>query len=337
MGLILYTAVEAVVPIILLILLGVWLRHRKLLSDGFLNTGNKLVFRLGLPCMLFVNVYSIESLDAVHWDVILYACAMILLVFFLGLVTAVLTTPVPERRGVILQCSFRSNSAIIGLTLAAALGGPEAEAVAACTAAVTIPLFNVLAVIALSMFSKGEKKQSFGKICMDIVKNPLIHGVLLGLLCLGIRWLQAVAFGEVVFRLNRQLSFVYTALQWLKTLTTPLSLIVLGGQFVFSAVKELKKEIIVSTLWRVVFAPTLAIGGAVALSKMGALNCGVNEFPALVGLFDSPVAVSSAIMASQMDNDEQLATQLVVWTTIFSAFTIFATVCILMAMGLLNV
>ena len=336
MGHILCTAVEAVMPIILLILLGVWLRRRKLLSDGFLETGNKLVFRLGLPCMLFVNVYSIDSLEAVHWDVIFYACAMILVIFLLGLITAVLTTPIPERRGVILQCSFRSNSAIIGLTLAAALGGSEAEAVAACTAAVTIPLFNILAVIALSMFGKGEKKQSFSHILLDIVKNPLIHGVLLGLLCLAIRWLQTLWFGEVKFALNRELGFVYTVLQWLKTLTTPLSLIVLGGQFVFSAVKELKKEIIVSTLWRVVFAPVLAIGGAVVLGKLGWISCGVNEFPALVGLFGSPVAVSSAIMASQMGNDEQLATQLVVWTTIFSAFTIFATVCILMAMGLLN-
>lgn len=337
MGQILLTAVEAVVPIILMILLGVWLRHRKLLSDGFLDTGNKLVFRLGLPCMLFVNVYGIEDLSAVRWDVIWYACGAIILIFLLGLVTAVLTTPVPERRGVILQCSFRSNSAIIGLTLAAALGGAEAEAVAACTAAVTIPLFNVLAVIALTMFGKGEKKPSFSHILLDIVKNPLIHGVMLGLLCLGLRWLQTKILGEVVFRLNLQLRFGYMVLEWLKTLTTPLSLIVLGGQFVFSAVKELKKEIIVSTVWRVVLAPLIAIGGAILLSKVGWLHCGVNEFPALVGLFGSPVAVSSAIMASQMGNDEQLATQLVVWTTIFSAFTIFATVCILMALGLIIV
>lgn len=337
MGHIFRTAMEAVVPIILLILLGFWLRRKGMLSDGFLNTGNKLVFRLGLPCMLFLNVYDIEKLSAVQWDVIFYACGAIVVIFLLGLVTAVLTTPIPERRGVVLQCTFRSNSAIIGLTLAAALGAAEAESVAACMASATIPLFNVLAVIALSMFSKGEKKPHFGHVLLDIVKNPLIHGVVLGLLCLGLRRLQNAVFGEVVFALNRQLSFVYTALGWLKTLTTPLSLIVLGGQFVFSAVKELKKEIIVSTLWRVVLAPLIGIGGAVVLSRLGVLNCGVNEFPALVGLFGSPVAVSSAIMASQMGNDEQLATQLVVWTTIFSAFTIFATVCSLMALGLLVV
>lgn len=337
MGHILLTAVDAVVPIILLILLGVWLRRRGMLSGGFLETGNKLVFRLGLPCMLFVNVYSIESLSGIPWDLIGYAVAAILLIFLLGLLTAMLTTPIPQRRGVILQCAFRSNSAIIGLTLAAALGGGEAESVAACVAAVTIPLFNVLAVIALSMFGKGNQKPSLGHILLDIVKNPLIHGVCLGILCLLLRWAQMAVWGEPVFTLRGQLSFVYTGLVWLKNLTTPLSLIVLGGQFVFSAVRELKKEILVSTLWRVVLAPLIGIGGAVVLSRLGWLHCGVNEFPALVGLFGSPVAVSSAIMASQMGNDEQLATQLVVWTTIFSAFTIFGIVCVLMAMGLITV
>lgn len=337
MGRIFLTATEAVLPIVLLILLGIWLRRRKLLSDGFLETGNKLVFRLGLPCMLFINVYSIESLDAIRWDVVLYPSAAICLIFLLGIVTAVTTTAVPQRRGVVLQCTFRSNSAIIGLSLAAALGGAEAEAMAACMATVTIPLFNILAVISLSMFGKGDRKPHIGHVLLDIVKNPLIHGVLLGGICLLARWLQVRIFGEVVFALNRQARFLYTPLEWLKTLTTPLSLIVLGGQFAFSAVKELKKEIIVSTVWRVVLAPLIGIGGAVLLTKLGVIQFGVNEFPGLVGLFGSPVAVSSAIMASQMDNDEQLATQLVVWTTVCSALTIFATVCILMALGLISV
>lgn len=334
---ILFTAVDAVVPIVLMILLGVWLRRKKLLSDGFLETGNKLVFKLGLPCMLFLNVYSIQSLENIPWGLILYASAAIVLIFLLGLLTAVLTTPIPERRGVILQCSFRSNSAIIGLTLAGTLGSGEAQGVAACVAAVTIPLFNVLAVIALSMFGQGRHKPSVKHILWDIAQNPLIHGVALGILCLLIRQAQLVLWGAYVFTIQRDLGFFYTCLGYLNKLTTPLSLIVLGGQFVFSAVKELKKEIIVSTVWRVILAPLIGIGGAVVMSKLGWLACGVHEFPALVGLFGSPVAVSSAIMASQMENDEQLATQLVVWTTITSAFTVFATVCILMGMGLLNV
>lgn len=63
----------------------------------------------------------------------------------------------------------------------------------------------------------------------------------------------------------------------------------------------------------------------------------MNEFPALVAMFGSPVAVSSAIMAGSMGNDEQLAAQLVVWTSLLSIVTIFVTVCLLMWMGLISV
>ena len=98
------------------------------------------------------------------------------------------------------------------------------------------------------------------------------------------------------------------------------------------------KEITVGTLWRIVIAPVLGIGGAILLSKYTDVICfGPNEYPALVALFGSPTAVSSAIMARQMGGDGQLATQYVVWTSLGSIVTLFLTVCVLMSMGLLAV
>ena len=334
---ILVTAVNAIAPIVLMIALGYFLRHKGMLGDGFLKNGNKLVFKLCLPSMLFVNVYNVPSLADIHWDIVLYGSAALCIIFLLGICISLVTTPDLRRRGVVAQCSFRSNFAIIGLPLAAALGGPEAEAVAAVMSSVTVPLINILAVIALSMFVQESGKVSVKRILLDIVKNPLIQGVALGVTCLVLRWMQVEIWGEVLFALNQQTEFFYTVLTWLKNITTPLALLVLGGQFVFSAVKELKKEIVVSTLCRLVLAPAIGITGAFLMNKLGLVRCGSAAYPALVALFASPVAVSSAIMAKEMKNDEQLATQLVVWTTLFSAVTIFFIVCILMALGLIAV
>ena len=121
-------------------------------------------------------------------------------------------------------------------------------------------------------------------------------------------------------------------------ITSPLALILLGGQFQFSAINGMFKEILVGTVWRTILAPIIGIGLAVILSKYTPLlSCGVREYPALISVFGSPVAVSSAIMASGMKNDGQLATQLVVWTSLISIFTLFITICLLMATGLLAV
>ena len=324
---------------VLVILLGYLLKRQGFLTKDFLSVGNKLVFKVCLPCMLFVNVYSIESFSSINWDIVIYSVAMLVVLFILGWATAIFTTKIPQRRGVILQCTFRSNIAIIGLSLASALGGEEAMAVAAIVSSFTVPMVNLLAVIALSIFvdNGGENKGRIKGVLLNILKNPLIISVVLGLVCLGIREAQIAVFGDVVFRLSRDAKFLYTALSNLKSIASPFALLVLGGQFEFSAVKGLMKEIVVSTLWRLIVAPLVGIGCTIVLNHFGILSCGVNEYPALVALFGSPVAVSSAIMAKSMGSDEQLATQLVVWTSLFSIITIFAEVCVLMGMGLLAV
>lgn len=339
MGRILFTAVNAVMPVVLVILLGYLLKQSGFLSRDFVKMGNKLVFKVCLPCMLFINVYDIDGFSSINWDIVAYCVVMLLVIFSLGFFTTVLVTKVPERRGVIWQCTFRSNFAIIGLSLAGALGGEEAMAVAAIVSSFTVPLFNILAVIALSLFvEQGGKKNDVREILRNIVKNPLIIGVVLGLVCLGIREAQTALWGAPVFTLKQQGKFLYTTVNNLKAIASPFALLVLGGQFEFSAVRGLLKEIAVGTLWRIIIAPLLGIGGAILLStSTGLLSCGINEYPALIAMFGSPVAVSSAVMAGSMGGDEQLATQLVVWTSLLSIVTIFGQVCILMMMGLLAV
>lgn len=338
LGKILFTAINAVTPILILILVGYFLKRREFLTDGFLKVANKLVFNLCLPCTLFMNVYNISGISSLRWDVIFYSLAMVLVFFVLGLVTAVVATKEPSRKGVILQCTFRSNLAIIGISLAAAIGGEEAQSVTAIITAFSVPFFNVLAVIALSIFSEDHKKPELGKILLKIWKNPLIIGAALGLIVLGLREVQNRLWGEVVFSIQGDLPFLHTAVKQLNSIATPLALIVLGGQFELSAVKGMAKEIWVGTLWRLVVAPVLGIGTAILLSKYTTLlSFGANDYPGLIALFGSPVAVSSAIMAHQMGSDGQLATQYVMWTSLSSVVTIFVTVCIMMAAGLIMV
>lgn len=337
LGNVFITAVDAVLPILLLILLGYGLKCVGWVNADFSKIGNKLVFNIFLPIMLFMSVYSIESIAAIQWDIVIYCSVILCLLFAIGYGIAVFGTKVPERKGVLMQCSFRSNYAIIGLPLAAALGGEEAMAVTSVISAFAIPFFNIFSVLALSMFIKDtqQKKRNYFK---EVVMNPMIIGVALGLVALIIRQLETEIFGEVVFSLKNHTKFIYTALNNIKNLTSPFALIIMGTQFEFSAVKGLFKEIVFGTVARVVIAPLIGIGFAFILStQFGIISCGAVEYPALLALFGAPTAVSGAVMAMQMKNDEQLATQLVVWSSLFSILTIFLTVCILMPAGLLTV
>ena len=334
------TAVNAVLPLVLLIMLGYWLRRVGFFTDSFVRVGNKFVFRVCLSSSLFVNVYNIQALSEIPWSFVIFIMLSALFLFVVGMIVAVATTKVEKRRGVILQAVFRGNFAIIGLPLAGALGGDAATEIASVAAAFILPLWNALGVIALSMYS--ERRESFFRnalrVVKSIVRNPIIIGAAIGLVCLILRELQRIVLGTVAFTIKQDIPFVYTVINNLKTISSPFALIILGAQFTFSAVRGMFKEIAVCTVGRIVLAPILGIGAAYLLSThTNLLSCGVNEYPTLIGLLGSPAAVSGAVMAGEMGNDEQLATQTVVWTSICSIVTVFVTVCVLMLAGLLPV
>lgn len=331
------TAVNAIVPIVLLIAFGYVLRQRNFLSESFVRMGNKLMFRVLIPVMLFTNTYSIDSFSSVPWDLALFGVGMVLVIFLLGNLLMPKLTKDPRRKGVLVQGTFRSNTAVIGISLAQALGGEEAVLVATVITAVCVPLLNALSVVALSLYGENSGKLDIRKLLKNIVTNPLILSIAAGFVCIGLRSAQTALFGSAVFTLGGNLKFLYSAIRQIGTIATPFALLMLGGEFSFTAMGDMKREITWGTLWRVVIAPALGLGTAILLTKVGILHCTSSDYPALIALFGTPAAVSSAVMAGQMGCDEQLAAQIVVWSSVASIFTLFFTVCALMGAGLLAV
>ena len=169
-----------------------------------------------------------------------------------------------------------------------------------------------------------------------IVTNPLNIGVVTGLVVLAIRSFVPVnAAGQLVFSLKDSLPLVYKTVNNVSQICSPLALIILGGLFEFSAIKGRKKPIVIGTAARIFFAPLLGIGGVILLSKCTGFQMDMAAYPALLALFGSPMAVSSAVMAQEMDNDGVLAGQLVVWTSFFSIATLFVFILALRTLGYL--
>jgi predicted permease len=240
-----------------------------------------------------------------------------MLVFAASIPAVMAVTRSGEKRGALLQACFRSNYALIGIPLAASLFGQEGVSVATLLSAVSIPLFNVLAVVSLSLFGKGGQRPRVGRILAEILRNPLIQSIALGILVLCLRGVTVEA--GMAFRLS-ELAPLWKVLGYLSDLATPLALLMLGVQFEFSAVKELRREILFGTVIRTVLVPLLGLGVAFLCFRDA---FGGAKFAALVALFATPVAVSSVPMAQEMGADHTLAGQLVVWTTLSSAVTVF--------------
>lgn len=328
---ILLFTINTIMPIILLMVLGYLLRRINFLTNDFLKIGNKTVFYVLLPILLFKNIADINDISQIRMDVIGYIMIIIAILMVIGFFMG-LTVKEPKQKGVIHQCIFRSNFALIGVPLAELMGGDNGVLMAAVISLFSIPTFNVLAVIVLSVYKNQKIKIDVKKIILDIIKNPLIIGVLAGLL---------VAFLKLVMRNNQitnpfvRFNFLYTVISYLARAATPVALLVLGGQFDLKRISGYKKQLIIGVAGRNLVSPLIGVGAAVVLTLSGYTNFGPDVFAALIALFGTPVAVASAIMAEAMNNDGQLAGQLVVWTTLFSLLTLFIVIFIVRALGLL--
>lgn len=324
-------AAEAVLPIVLLIVLGYVLKRRGMLTKPFLDVGNKLTFRVLLPVMLFCNVYKIDRLSDVNVAFVLYGIGAVIILFLAAIAVCCAFTKDNAKRGSLIQAVFRSNYAIIGIPLAASLFGDKGAAAAGVMSAFCVPTFNILGVITLVIFNGNEEKQKadIKKIFLGVVKNPLIIGTVTGLAVLGIR--EIFVKTGISFRLS-DVTVLFKTLENIKSICTPLALIVLGGKFEFSAVSRLRREIIFGTLVRTVVVPVIGLGTALLLKNTMSLSG--EHFATYMGVFATPVAVASAIMAKEMGADDELAGQLVVWTSLVSTVTIFIYVTVLRIIGI---
>ncbi|MBP5175876.1 MAG: AEC family transporter [Treponema sp.] len=327
---------NAVLPIVLIIAVGYFLKRIKLFDEKFFSMMNRLSFRCCLPCLLFYNIYNVDNLSDIrqYGGICLFAAVSVLIFFSITLAVVKFTVRDDRQKGVMIQCAFRSNYAIIGISLATSIssGDPKPVVAASILSSVSIPVFNILATIALSLFvNEDGKKVSVLSVLKKIITNPLILGVFAGLVCLFIRFLIPIApDGRKYFTISQNLPFVYKTVSMIAQATTTVALLALGGSFTFSAVVRLKYKIIVGVIVRTIVCPLLCLSAAYFFGFRSL------EFPALIALYGTPLAVSTVPMSSEMGSDGELAGQLVVWTTLVSAFTLFAIIFACAQLGLLN-
>lgn len=325
---------QAILPILFIILLGYVVRRIGPWPDDFYKTVNQLCFRLFLPIHLFCNIYSVESLSEMNWKVIGFILFGIILCLVLGVAVSHVFVLDRRQKGVITQATFRSNQAILGLPLANALGGEAAMAFASLTTSVCVPLFNFLGVITLTVFSGDSgRKISIRSLCRRVVTNPLIIGCVSGMVFVIIRQFLPTIEGVPIFSLRNQLPSLYQALTALSKVASPMMLFVLGTRLNFASVPGLLPQLLLGTLMRLFLCPVIVLGLAVLLREP--LGLTTMEMPTLIAVSSTPVAVSSAVMVQEIGGDDHLASQLVVWSSVLSLFTVFCIVWLLRTVGLL--
>ena len=155
---ILQYSMNAVFPILLLIVLGYYAKRAGMLSEQTIAQINRFNFRYGYFCLMFVNIYGVDLKEGLPVTMIALVLGIIALLTVVGWVAASFLTKERSRKGVLIQASFRSNYAIIGMMMAQALAGDEGAALVAIFQLPAVLYYNSVSVLAMSIYSDSGNK-----------------------------------------------------------------------------------------------------------------------------------------------------------------------------------
>ena len=145
-------ALNVVLPIFFIMTLGFLLKKIKMVDEHSLSIMNKLVFRVFMSTLLFLNVYNIGDLSALSMDnlkLLGYAFIIILVVLFIAWLIYMPKVKDKRKLSVLIQGVYRGNFVLFGLAIVDSIYGKEGLATVSLLTIVVIPTFNVLAVIIL--------------------------------------------------------------------------------------------------------------------------------------------------------------------------------------------
>ena len=297
-------SLNATVPVFLMMVFGYFSKKVGLLDDHTTAKLNKFVFRTLLPALLFMDL-STADFKAV-WDGRFVLFCMI--VTFISVSVACLYSLLHKdryERGEIIQAAYRSSAAILGIAFVKNIYG-EAT-MAALMIVGTVPLYNIIAVVTLSLTSPDRENQKGGRqlflsTLKGIVTNPIILGIIVGILWSVIGIPQPVILQKSV--------------TYLGNMATPLSLIALGASFKAEEAKDKLPVTLGIVFIKLVLFCAIFLPVAVHFGFRG------EKLIAILVMLGSAPTGSCFVMAKNFGHKGSITALAVMMATLGSAFTL---------------
>ena len=147
-------SLNATIPVFLIMVIGYALKSIRLLDDSFVNTLNSFNYKVTLPILVFKDIS--DSDFSKMWDtsyVLFCFCSTL----FCIAATWIITVNVSKKKdlvGEFVQASYRSSAALLGIAFIQNIYGSAGMAPLMIIG--TVPLYNVAAVIILSLTAPGR-------------------------------------------------------------------------------------------------------------------------------------------------------------------------------------
>ena len=311
-------SVDATFPIFLVMVIGYILKQIGMLNDNFVTVANRVNFKVTLPFMLFRDISGVDIRAVFDIRYVLFCALVSTACFWIIWGGVKLFLKDQSMRGAFVQASFRSSAAVMGLAFIQNMYGSSAMGPLMIVSAV--PLYNIFSVIVLTFegahSGEVDPKQKVKDACINIAKNPIILGILAGLIV----GLLGIDFPVIVDKTVNSVA----------QMATPLALITIGAGFEGRKALAKIRPTIAASMIKLVVQPLIFLPVAAWMGFRG------EQMIAILIMLASPTTPSCYIMAKNMDNDGVLTASVIVMTTLLAAFTLTGWIFILKTVGLIG-
>lgn len=287
---------QQIVVLLLLVLAGFFCGKYRLMTDTGIKTCTNIVLYLSTPAVI-INSY-IRKFDINLLADLGLSLALALLFHVVGIVIARIIYPASKKNDDTAICHYAtvfSNAGYMALPLQAAILGD----VGVFFGSSCVVMFNLLS-WTYGIWFVGRDKSGFS---LKKLINPGIISVVIGIIIF-------------VFSVPVN-SMVRGTITHLGNLNTPLPMIIIGYYISKSnLINSLKnKQIYIVSAIRLIIIPLIVIGAMYIMKVPGAMLISITIAAA------SPVAVKTAMLAVMFDRSEELAVNLVSFSTLATLIT----------------
>ncbi len=294
-------SLNATVPVFLIMVFGWFVKKWGLLDDHSTAQINKFVFRTMLPALLFMDLSEADFREV--WDTKFVLFCIIVTLICVGIAVGYsMFFKDKNERGEIIQASYRSSAAVLGIAFVNNIYGKST--MAALMIVGTVPIYNIISVIVLSVTSEENKKS--GSLLKSTLKGIATNPIILGIIA-GISW-SLIGLNQPVI-MSKSISY-------LGNMATPLSLIALGASFKFEEAKGKLPVTAGIAFIKLVLFCSIFLPVAVSMGFRG------EKLIAILIMLGSATTGSCFVMAKNLGHKGTITAFAVMLTTLCSAFTL---------------
>ncbi len=301
-------SLNATLPIFALMILGYIFNKIGIIDEKAASWMNKFVFKVALPVLVFEDLESQDFAGTWNGKFVLFCFIVTSLSILLISLLSLIVIKDKAERGEFIQSSYRSSAALLGIAFIHNIYGEASSGMAPLMILGSVPLYNIFAVTVLmitadnSQSDSNDKKKLIKKTLYGIITNPIILGIVIGMIWSLIKIPMPKMCGTVVSNIAN--------------LATPLGLMSMGATFDFKKAAGKVKPALIASFIKLFVLVAIFMPIAVNLGFAG------EQIVAILVMLGSATTVSCYIMAKSMGHEGTLSSSVIMMTTFGCSFSL---------------